>query len=294
MVGTNFQGTSNAMTRMYNKNMHQELQRYFRPRRISWHFNTPSASSQGGAWERLIRSVRRLLSNLPIDPQNVAAKPDHLRTMLAGAQKILNARPLTPIRANPHDCDAVTPSSLIHHHSINPVNHIGALPSRESLLRNYRHVQDRVDIFWNKWLLMYMHYLQKRHAQRMTQKNLEVGNLVLIIDHPTPRGQYPLARVVEVFPDHEGHVRRVRVITANSNKLNPHLPCSRSTFERDTTKLALLEFPAVNPISELLCEPESEVVTDNTHTHTPDDTPTLDVNTNTLSPEQNSSGSTCK
>jgi hypothetical protein len=49
--GTNFQGTSNAMTRMYNKNMHQQLQRYFRPRRISWHFNTPSASSQGGAWD---------------------------------------------------------------------------------------------------------------------------------------------------------------------------------------------------------------------------------------------------
>ena len=46
--GTNFQGTSNAMTRMYNKNMHQELQRYFCPRRISWHFNTPSASSQWG------------------------------------------------------------------------------------------------------------------------------------------------------------------------------------------------------------------------------------------------------
>ena len=109
--GTNFLGTRNAMTRMYNKNRHQKLQRYFRPRRISWHFNTPSASSQGGAWERLIRSVRRLLSNLPIDPQNVAMTPDHLRTMLAGAQKILNARPLTPIRANPHDC---TP--LCHHH----------------------------------------------------------------------------------------------------------------------------------------------------------------------------------
>ena len=45
--GTNFQGTSNAKNRMYNKNIYQELQRYFRPRRISWHFNTPSVSSQG-------------------------------------------------------------------------------------------------------------------------------------------------------------------------------------------------------------------------------------------------------
>ena len=53
---------------------------------------------------------------------------------------------------------------------------------------NYHHVQDRVDVFWNKWMLKYMHYLHKKHAQRMIQKNLEVGNLVLIVDHPTARG----------------------------------------------------------------------------------------------------------
>ena len=69
-----------------------------------------------GAWKRLIRSVRWLLSNLPLDPQNIAVKPDILRTMLAGAQKIINARHLTPIRTSPDDCDAITLSSLIHHH----------------------------------------------------------------------------------------------------------------------------------------------------------------------------------
>ena len=137
---------------MYDKNLHQQFKRYYRPKRISWHFNTPLASTQGGAWERLIRSVRRLLSHLPLDPQTVPVSPDVLRTMLAGAQKIINARPLTPVRANPDDCDAVTPSSLIHHHSVKPTNPIGALPTRESLLRNHRHVQDRVDVFWQKWM----------------------------------------------------------------------------------------------------------------------------------------------
>ena len=94
--GTNFQGTDNAMKRMHDKNLHHEFQRYFRPRRISWHFNTPSASSQGGAWERLIRSVQRLFSNLPVVLQIVPIKPDYLHTMLAGAQKILNDCQLYP------------------------------------------------------------------------------------------------------------------------------------------------------------------------------------------------------
>ena len=110
--GTNFRGTDNALQKMYTKNIHQKYQRYYRPRKISWYFNTPLASPQGGAWECLIRSVRRLLSHLPLDPQKVLVSIDVLRTMLAGAQKIINSRPLTPVRASPDDCNAVTPSSL--------------------------------------------------------------------------------------------------------------------------------------------------------------------------------------
>ena len=46
--GTNFHGTDNAITKMFNKDVHQKLQRYYRPRHNSWHFNTPTTSTQGG------------------------------------------------------------------------------------------------------------------------------------------------------------------------------------------------------------------------------------------------------
>ena len=107
--------------------------------------------------------------------------------MLAGAQNIINARPLTPVRASPDDCDAITPSSLLHHQSVKPTNPIGTLPSRESLVRNHCHVQERVDAFWRKWVQLYLHYLQKRHSQRILQKNFQVRDLVLLVDHPTAR-----------------------------------------------------------------------------------------------------------
>ena len=85
-------------TNLYTITKHQQYQRYYRPKKLSWHFNTPLASTQGGAWEHFICSVRRLLSHLPLDPQNVPVSSDVLRTMLAGAQKIINVRSLTSVR----------------------------------------------------------------------------------------------------------------------------------------------------------------------------------------------------
>ena len=65
--GMNFRGVDNAIQNMYNKIEHQMYQRYYPLKQISWYFNTLLASPQGGAWERLIRSVCRLLSALPKD-----------------------------------------------------------------------------------------------------------------------------------------------------------------------------------------------------------------------------------
>ena len=184
--GMNFRGTDNAIKRMFKKNTHQKFKRYYRPKKITWHFNTPLASTQGGAWERLIRSVRKLLSHLPCDPQTFPVTIDNLRTMQAGAQKIINTRPLTPVRAIPDDCDAITPSSLLHHQSVKPTNPLWALSSCESPLKNHRHVQERVDIFWKEWMHLYMPYLQKRHAQRILQKNLRLETFFFCLTNPLP------------------------------------------------------------------------------------------------------------
>ena len=98
----------------------------------------------------------------------------------------------------------------------------------------------------------YLHYFQKRHIQKILQKNFKVGDLVLLFDHPTTRGQYPLSCMVEVFPSKKGVTHCVRVMTADANRLNNHLPCKRTILDRDSTKVALVEFPSVNPISEQL------------------------------------------
>ena len=84
----------------------------------------------------------------------------------------------------------------------------------------------------------------------------------------------------------KGIVQRVHMLTANANKLNTNLPCTHITLDRDTTKLALLEFPAVNPISKIFHVPETNTLIDElSETHT------LTQHNYTLSPESIHSGS---
>ena len=62
--GTNFRGTEldvvNASKVWDQENIQLKLTR----RGIEWKFNPPAASHKGGVWERLTRSIRRILHSM--------------------------------------------------------------------------------------------------------------------------------------------------------------------------------------------------------------------------------------
>ena len=77
---------------------------------IDWNFNTPAASHMGGAWERMVRSVRKILTSL-LGQQIVC---DEVFSMLmAEVEAILNARPLTQLSLDPNDDEPMTPNHLL-------------------------------------------------------------------------------------------------------------------------------------------------------------------------------------
>lgn len=63
--GTNFKGAEAVLREEFSKLSDEAAQDkivdHLRQRSISWHFNAPLASHTGGVWERLIRSVRKIL-----------------------------------------------------------------------------------------------------------------------------------------------------------------------------------------------------------------------------------------
>ena len=62
-----------------------------------------------------------------------------------------------------------------------------------------------------------------------SQRNLKVGDMVFMTGEGYKRGNWPIARVVEVYPCPDGLVRKVLIKDKNGFK------------ERPVTKLALLE-----------------------------------------------------
>ena len=61
---------------------------------IEWHFNAPLASHFGGSWERLIRSVRKVLHSISTE---TTFSEEGLATLFVEVEGIVNSRPLTPL-----------------------------------------------------------------------------------------------------------------------------------------------------------------------------------------------------
>ena len=65
-------------------------------------------------------------------------------------------------------------------------------------------------IFWKKWTCQYLPLLAIRKKWFGTNSKVKPGDLVLVMDESTKRGQWPKALVQDVMPDSNGLVRRVR------------------------------------------------------------------------------------
>ena len=82
--------------------------------------------------------------------------------------------------------------------------------------------------------------MQPRSKWVKPQRNLQVGNIVLLVDDALPRTQWRMGRVIMADPGPDGLVRKVQIKIGNpghaSNRKNTEL----KILERPVQKLILL------------------------------------------------------
>jgi hypothetical protein len=179
-------------------------------RKIKWNFNPPTASHMGGVWERVIRSIRKILRAML---GNQVITDEVLRTTMSEVQNILNSRPLTPLSNDVTDMEALTPNHLLLLRS-NMSLPIGLCSSEDEYSRRrWKQVQYLASVFWRRWVKEFLPTLQQRQKWFGPKRNLQDGDLVLVLDDETPRGRWPLGRITEVHYGRDGLVRSVKVFT---------------------------------------------------------------------------------
>ena len=179
-------------------------------REIKWFFNPPTASHMGGVWERIVQSVKKILKAL-VSEQIV--NDESLLTLMAETESILNSRPLTPNPDDPADAEPLSPNHLLLLRPNQPVPP-GIFSKQDQYgQRRWRQIQYLANIFWKRWLAEYLSTLQKRHKWSSIRRHLREDDLVLIVEENSPRGQWPLGRVVEVYQAKDGYVRSAKIKT---------------------------------------------------------------------------------
>jgi hypothetical protein len=196
-------------------------------------FNPPGASHMGGAWERLIRSVKSILQGILLEG-HTRLDSSSARALLYEVMSLVNSRPLSSY-VDP-DEEPLTPNHLLHLKSSVVLPPPGRFENSDLYCRKrWRRVQYLVDQFWSKWKSVYLSSLQERNKWKDSKRNVAVGDVVLVKDGLSAhRGDWRIARVEEVFPSSDGLVRKVQV------RVGAKGSTSSTTLDRPVSKLVVL------------------------------------------------------
>ncbi|KAJ8051026.1 hypothetical protein HOLleu_04443 [Holothuria leucospilota] len=226
--GTNFVRANKELKELINQMDKDKIVRSSSTRGVTWHFNPPLGPHFGGVHETLIKAAKKAISAVV---HKADITDEELLTVFTGVEALLNSRPLTYQTADVHDKIPLTPNHFLHgqaggQFAVEAVDGISFNPKRR-----WRRVQELIRHVWHRWLKEWLPLLNQRRKWQLPQKNLQVGDVVVVVDAGSARGNWPLGRVVEVFPGGDGNVRVVRlqvgknILTRPITKLCPLVEC---------------------------------------------------------------------
>jgi hypothetical protein len=223
--GTNFVGARNEMKVALDKWNQSTIDEFLKQRHVQWQFNPPAASHMGGVWERQVRTIRHILWALC---REQAMDEEGLPTLMCMVESIVNSRPITAVSDDVADLEALTPNHLLllGAGSVLPIDNF---VQQDVYRRRWRQIQFLTDQFWARWLKQYLPSLQIRSKWHGMQRNLAVGDVVLVLDERSVRGDWPLGRIIATHAGNDGLVRSAEVRT------------KKTQLTRPVTKLCLLE-----------------------------------------------------
>ena len=159
----------------------------------------------------MVKGAKRAIK-FAVNNQRLSAS--EFLTVCSEVSNLLNERPIGTLPGADSELNILTPNSLLLGRAT-AKNPGGWQPQGNNHRNRYYLVQRVIDEFWRKWTELYAPALVIRRQWNTTTRNLRPGDVVIIADKNTMRGEYRLGLVREVFPSRDKRVRRVSVMYKN-------------------------------------------------------------------------------
>ena len=216
--GSNFRGADKELRACLKELDQEKIKTFAANRRVKWQFNPPNAPHMGGAWERLVRSVKKALKAIL---KGRLVDDFSLATIFTEAESIMNSRPLTATSDDINDLEALTPNHFLLGHA-SPNLPPGIFYGTDiSNRKRWRQVQVLTEHIWRRFQREYLPTLTRRPKWRSSEATVQYGDLVLVQDQNSARGKWPLARIIKLFPGQDGRTRVAEVKTESGTYIRP-------------------------------------------------------------------------
>ena len=212
--GTNFTGANTELGKELKEMDRAKVEKYIKEQGCHWKFNPLHASHFGGVWERQIGTIRRILDAMLLNIGRSQLDHELLATLLAEVTGIVNNRPITAISSDIDQPSPLTPAMLLtmKKRPLGPPP--GVFVAQDLYAKQYwRRAQYLADQFWLRWRHEFLQNLQVRPKWCERQRNLSVGDVVLVKDNDVARNEWPMGKVIEALKSEDGKVRKVKVMT---------------------------------------------------------------------------------
>jgi len=185
---------------------------------ISWNFNPPSAPHHGGLWEAGVKSVKHHLRRV-IGASHLTY--EEFQTLLCSIEGILNSRPLCPLSSDLSSLDFLTPGHFLIGRNLLALPEPDFSNVKQNRLSRFQFITQCTQSLWKRWSNEYLILLQQRGKWQQRERNVSIGDLMVIHEENIPVSHWRLGRVVQVHPGADGLVRVVTLKTASGSVKRP-------------------------------------------------------------------------
>ena len=224
--GKNFIGANQAMRFKFQRSYkpdNEYIRLQLAQRNIQWTFNPPLAQQFGGVWEMLIQTAKR---SLLIVRGSRKLTLSVFKTVVAEAVAILNSRPLTRV-----GCSISAEGPLTPNHFLLRRPHMCLKPLVNSNHRfstkDFKLTQTLLDHYWSRLLKEYIPELNKRTKWQRSNDELDESDIVWVLKDFTPRGIWPLGKILKAHRGSDGIARRFDIQTSTGMVQRPAVTLSR-------------------------------------------------------------------